>query len=480
MELDIFHPLKHIFGYESFRPGQERVIRSVVGGKDTIAMLPTGMGKSLCYQLPGYLYDKPVLIISPLLSLMQDQVDQLKLLGEKRVVAFNSFLSFAEKQYALNYLEQYRFIFVSPEMLAQQNLQERFQQIQFSLIVVDEAHCISQWGFDFRPDYLRIKSFVATIPHTPKLALTATATAQVLNDIEEYLLMEQPQKFIESIDRPNIKIAVEKIAHKSEKKQWLIDHIEHTQGPGVVYMQSRSRANELSALLLQKNIKVAAYHGGLENIDRQFIQQQFINGSLEWIIATNAFGMGVHKHNIRQVIHETMPGTLANYMQEIGRAGRDGEESIAITLYSPNDEELAYFLAQEDLPSDQQVDAFLQVRHLNYTLAQYMEQFRITETMLRVLDYWSHIKNDQQLKLQLEEMRLIKKQQVFQVQQVITGNTCIREQLVTYFGQTIVEKVENCCSNCDLNYKERLKPIIKSPETIIEVDWEQRLRSLLI
>lgn len=475
--MDLYACLEAKFGYQQFRPGQREVIEAVLQKKDVIAMLPTGMGKSLCYQLPGYMIDGPVLIISPLLSLMQDQVDQLKKFGEKRVVGFNSFLPHNEKLYALRYLAQYRFIFISPEMLAQPNLQERFKEVKFSLIVVDEAHCISQWGFDFRPDYLRIKTFIQSIDATPKLALTATATKEVLNDIEEYLVMQKPIKYIYSVDRPNIKMATIRCENKLEKKNWIVNHIGQTEGPGIVYMQSRNRANELANELLQQGIRVAAYHGGLENVDRQFIQQQFIQGTLDWIIATNAFGMGVHKQNVRQVIHETMPSTIANYMQEIGRAGRDGEQSIAITLYAPGDEGVALFLAHEELPTDEQVDAFLSISSNNST--QYMQEYRITETMRRVMDYWLSIETPEQLKLRFQQLRLLKQQQVVEMQRLLEGDRCIREALVAYFGQSLTEKVEDCCSNCGLNYLDHVQErVLKQIDNVLE-HWEQRLQTLL-
>ena len=478
--MDLYTCLQSKFGYNEFRPGQKEVIESVLRFEDVIAMLPTGMGKSLCYQLPGYMLNGPVLIISPLLSLMQDQVDQLKKFGEKRVVAFNSFLQHNEKQYALHYLAQYRFIFISPEMLAQPNFQERFKQVKFSLIVVDEAHCISQWGFDFRPDYLRIKTFIQSIEATPKLALTATATEKVISDIENYLVMQKPKKYIYSVDRPNIKIASIRCENKFEKKQWIVNHVSQTEGPGIVYMQSRNRANELANELLQQEIRVAAYHGGLENSDRQFIQQQFIQGTLDWIIATNAFGMGVHKNNIRQVIHETMPSTMANYMQEIGRAGRDGLLSVAITLYSPGDEDIALFLANEDLPSDEQVDAFISTPSAGYSEAQYLQQYRITETMYRVINYWLSIESPQALKHRLQQLRLIKKQQVLEMRKLLENDHCIRESLLAYFGQSLHGKLVDCCSVCGLNYMDYMQEKKKNEFQNFGESWQKRLQTLLI
>ena len=244
--MDLQQKLTEYFGYHSFRTGQREVIERLLQGRDVIALLPTGMGKSLCYQLPGYLFDKPVLIVSPLLSLMQDQVDQLKQLGEKRVIALNSFLTPGQKKYALHYLHEYRFIFTSPEMLTQPQVRERLSKIEFSLIVADEAHCISQWGFGFRPDYLRIGE-VLQANRPPLLALSATATSTVLEDIKAYLHMQEPFMFIGNVDRPNISIAQKTFVAKEEKFQWILQHVKRSAGPGIIYTGSRKKAEHLAS-----------------------------------------------------------------------------------------------------------------------------------------------------------------------------------------------------------------------------------------
>lgn len=467
------------FGYDSFRPGQQEIIEAILEGNDVIGLLPTGMGKSLCYQLPAYMMNGPVLIISPLLSLMQDQVDQLKKFGEKRVVAFNSFLTQDQKQYALHFLHEYRFIFASPEMLAQPNLQERFREIDFSMIVVDEAHCISQWGFDFRPDYLRLKDFIQSIRRVPILALTATATDEVLNDIEAYLSMDNPFKYIHSIDRPNIKLVKKEFLRRNDKKQWIVEHLETTAGPGIVYMQSRNRANELAKELAHNGLAVAAYHGGMENEDRQFIQQQFINGNLDWIIATNAFGMGVHKNDIRQVVHETMPGNIANYMQEIGRAGRDGELAVATLLYAPGDEETALFIATEDVPNEQQLVGMLAVNLPKYNAEIHFKEYRISETIFRVLNYWLSVENQEQVKLRLQQIRQKKLQQVNEMVSLVQTEGCIRKQKLAYFGQILTEVHEQCCSNCRLNEELLWMPRQIRYEEVKRETWMEKLQILI-
>ena len=469
--------LQQLFGYDEFRPGQKEIIEQLYHKRDCIALLPTGMGKSLCYQLPGYLFDKPVLIVSPLLSLMQDQVDQLKQRGEKRVVALNSFLSPNEKTYALHFLHEYRFIFTSPEMLTQPQVRERLKQIELSLIVADEAHCISQWGFDFRPDYLRIGEILGDT-RPPILALTATATDSVLSDIKTYLRMNEPYEFIHAIDRENIKLAKYMFDIKEAKQDWILQHIKSSKGPGIIYMSSRKKCDEFSQLLIEQHISAASYHAGKDAEDRQFIQQQFINDDVEWIVATNAFGMGVHKNNIRQVIHESMPANVSNYMQEIGRAGRDGKEALAILLYAEGDEHYAQYIASEDLPKAVHVDAYASYVQMQQNTKIMLDTAEISETAYRVLDYWMKQESIEAVKKRLAKMTASKLEAVQEMLKIVTTSQCMREQLVQYFGQTVAQKHVICCTNCGLDIETLMesREIVKQKETL---NWDERLRKLL-
>lgn len=469
--------LQQLFGYDEFRPGQKEIIEQLLQKRDCIALLPTGMGKSLCYQLPGYVFDKPVLIVSPLLSLMQDQVDQLKQRGEKRVVALNSFLSTNEKTYALHFLHEYRFIFTSPEMLTQPQVRERLKQIELSLIVADEAHCISQWGFDFRPDYLRIGEILGDI-RPPVLALTATATNSVLSDIKTYLRMNEPYEFIHAIDRENIKLAKYMFDIKEVKRDWILQHIKNSRGPGIIYMYSRKKCDEFSQLLIEQHISATSYHAGKDAEDRQFIQQQFINDDVEWIVATNAFGMGVHKDNIRQVIHESMPSNVSNYMQEIGRAGRDGKEALAILLYAEGDEHYAQYIASEDLPKAVHVDAYVSYAQMQQNPKIMLDTAEISETAYRVLDYWMQQEPIETVKERLAKMTANKFEAIQEMLKIVTTSNCMREQLVQYFGQTMVKKHPICCTNCGLNIETltESQEIVEQKETL---KWDERLRKLL-
>ncbi len=470
--------LKQHFGYDTFRPGQKEIISSLLEGKDCIALLPTGMGKSLCYQLPGYLLPHPVLVISPLLSLMQDQVDQLKMRGEKRVIALNSFLSMREKQDVLSFLSHYRFIFTSPEMLMQPQVRHAIEQMTFSLIVADEAHCISQWGFDFRPDYLRIGEIQWKKPRPPVLALTATATGSVVQDIVQYLKMDAPYRFIHDVNRSNIKLAKVMFAQKEEKITWLLEHVSATAGPGIVYCSSRKKCEEISLKMLERGIVAASYHGGKDAEDRQFIQQQFLQGELEWIVATNAFGMGVHKENVRQVIHESMPANISNYMQEVGRAGRDGQQALAILLYADGDEHFAHYIATEDLPKQHHVEQFVYYIETGQQPEQMLQNAEISETGFRVLSYWLQQEPPSAVKQRLTKMMQEKDTEVGRMLALILQEHCMRERLVQYFGQNLSLQEGACCTNCGLRIKDFLLERQQGKTVNVE-DWRKRLRKLL-
>ena len=469
---------KH-FGYSSFRPGQKEIIQAVVNGQDVIALLPTGMGKSLCYQLPGLILNGPVLIVSPLLSLMQDQVDQLKRFGEKRVIALNSFLQGTEKQHVLQNLMQYRFIFTSPEMLGTKAVQDAFLQLQFSLIVVDEAHCISQWGFDFRPDYLKIAECINNQNRTPILALSATATKQVVNDIKVYLNMKEPFEYIHSVERPNLHYDIVKTQSNEEKMNWIIEHIIKTKGPGIIYSQSRKKTETYAEMLANYHIRAAAYHAGMEMLDRQFIQQQFISGELEWICATTAFGMGIHKENVRQVIHDHIPATMANYMQEVGRAGRDGNDAMAILVYCPRDEEYTQFVVTEDLPEPFHVEIYDEFRKKGENPKKMIDLKQISETGFRVLSYWMEKLSLDEVIKKLNYLKQQKIEQIHQVASFVNGEHCMREQLVAYFDQKLEQKPSNCCHYCGINYGEIIQPRDINDMQNEVPEWQERLYLIL-
>ncbi|HEL8258822.1 TPA: ATP-dependent DNA helicase RecQ, partial [Listeria monocytogenes] len=343
--------LKEYLGFDEFRPGQKEVIETALAKRNCFAMLPTGTGKTICYQLAGHLMDGLVLIVSPLLSLMQDQMERMRAHGEKRVAALNSFLKREEKGQVLANIHLYKFIFLSPEMLNNETVKNLLLKQRISLFVIDEAHCISQWGHDFRPDYLMLGKFIQEAEFPVTMVLTATATKKVRADILTQLHLTDCAQIVYSVNRPNISLQVEKFSNQHVKKDRLYALVRKLQTPGIIYFSSKKLA-ESTALELSEiaDLRVAYYHGDMDTEDRIIIQQQFVYGQLDVICATSAFGMGIDKADIRYVIHYHMPADLEAYLQEIGRAGRDGENSVAILLYANGDEFIQMQLADQDIP----------------------------------------------------------------------------------------------------------------------------------
>ncbi len=348
------------FGFEDFKPGQDETLTSLVEGHSTLAILPTGTGKSLCYQLYGKFTHQRILIISPLISLMQDQVEQMKYSGISQVVALTSKLTGQERDFVLHNLANYQFIFASPEILQNELIFNQIQRLQIGLLVVDEAHCIAKWGPDFRPDYLILGKIRQLLGQPLTLALTATATPDVEMAIKKQLRFEDDSQVIRySIDRPNIFLNVEEIKSEAAKNDRLLELVTTIQGPGLIYFSSKKKADEIVEFLSRKtSLRVAAYHADLNLEDRFSIQHQFIENQLDVICATSAFGMGVNKKDIRYVIHYHLPADLESYVQEIGRAGRDGQQSIAILLYVPGDESLQYTMQIDSAPQKNEIDYY--------------------------------------------------------------------------------------------------------------------------
>lgn len=352
--------LKQEFGFENFRPGQVETLINLIEAHSTLAILPTGTGKSLCYQLYGKYTNQRILIISPLISLMQDQVEQMKYNGLTHVVALTSKLTGQERDFVLQHLANYQFIFASPEILQNQRIFNQIRQLKIGLLVVDEAHCIAKWGPDFRPDYLVLGKIRQLLGNPVTLALTATATPEVEAAIKKQLRFEKNSRTIRySINRPNIFLNVQEVEDEVTKKDRLVELVSQIQGPGLIYFSSKKKADEIVEFLTRKiNLQVAAYHADLNLADRFSIQHQFIENQLDVICATSAFGMGVNKKDIRYVIHYHLPPDLESYVQEIGRAGRDGRQSIATLLYSPGDEDLQYAMQIDSAPQKKEIDYY--------------------------------------------------------------------------------------------------------------------------
>ena len=395
--------LKQWFGHESFHPGQKEVIESVLQGNHTLGVLPTGSGKSLCYQFPTYMQQKPTLIISPLISLMDDQVMQLKSQGERRVVCIHSGMDEQEKKENINVLNQSRFIFLSPEFILQSHHFNLIKNIPFGLVVLDEAHCLSEWGYDFRPHYALIGQITHHFKLATILALTATAPPHLTSDLE-HILKVKLNTIQTTMNRKNISLSHFNFKDDDEKIEWLLKFIESS-GPTIIYVSSKKICLQLAKLIYQHGYLTGIYHGDLTYQERQTVQNQFINNFIPVIVATSAFGMGVNKKDIRTVIHFHLSSSPSNYLQEIGRAGRDGKQSQA--FLPPNKEEI------------------LTVLHQNYTFKEL-----------------KHIFKTSYIRKQAGYQRIIGYTRIDQ---------CRRKFLLEFFGESPNQSNECCDNDSDLS-----------------------------
>lgn len=340
--------LKKYWDYDSFRECQAEIIDSVLSGHDTIGLLPTGGGKSITFQVPALMLDGLTIVVTPLISLMKDQVDNLR---ERHIKAacLHSGMSYAEQRLALDRLDMgiTKILYVSPEKLAVSDFKTRISMWPVKLIVVDEAHCISQWGYDFRPSYLNINTLRKLFPEVPVLALTATATPEVAADIAVKLNMKAPRKFSRSFSRDNINYIVR---HDDNKDAQLLNILRNTAGSAIVYVRSRKRTAQLASLIRENGISADFYHAGLETHDKTEKQDRWKNDEIRVMVATNAFGMGIDKPDVRVVVHFDLPPTLEEYYQEAGRAGRDGERSYAVCIASKADKALLKRRLNESFP----------------------------------------------------------------------------------------------------------------------------------
>lgn len=348
--------LKKVFGYDTFRKGQEEIIQSILEGRDVMAVLPTGGGKSLCFQLPTLLLSGITLVISPLISLMKDQVDGLKKMG-LAATAWNSATSQAQASEIFNLAlcGQLKLLYVAPERLEMEEFISFLSRVKISLVVVDEAHCISQWGHDFRPSYRRISAVFSRLPQRPPVAaFTATATQQVREDIITLMELQAPKVVITGFDRPNLYFDVVHLA-KKQREEWIAQYIRcHSGDSGIVYCSTRKEVEELFLSLQNQRISVNFYHAGLSDQERAQAQEEFLYDRVQVMVATNAFGMGIDKSNVRFVIHHSLPKSIEAYWQEAGRAGRDGVQAECILLYAPGDLQLQRVLIENGEQTEEQ------------------------------------------------------------------------------------------------------------------------------
>ena len=361
--------LKKVFGYDSFRPGQEEIVSRLLAGQDVLAVMPTGAGKSICYQVPALLLPGITIVVSPLVSLMKDQV-----------------------------------IYVAPERLEMPGFQRFAQERPISMVTVDEAHCISQWGQDFRPSYLRIKAFVDSLPSRPVVgAFTATATAHVRDDIREQLALQKPYEVTTSFDRPNLYFETRRALPSQKPKELLDLVLKEGSNAGIVYCSTTRQVDETARLLQSRGIRAAAYHAKLDADTRRQNQDDFLYDRVQVMVATNAFGMGIDKPNVRFVIHYNMPKDLESYYQEAGRAGRDGQPARCTLLYSGTDVRTIRFFIEKEMEADNGLPADVKA-----------EAARKAEERLKYMTFYS------------------------------TTQDCLRGFLLHYFGEAAPKKCGNC------------------------------------
>lgn len=357
--MTIHQTLEKYFGYKSFRPGQEEIINTILDGKNVLAILPTGAGKSICYQVPALASDGFAIVISPLIALMKDQVDALNKI-ERTSAFINSSLDYREGEKVLNDVanNKINLLYVSPEKLENQYFADRLKNLKPKFLFIDEAHCISEWGHNFRPSYRRIKDLIEFMDFQNVAAFTATATPEVRDDIIAQLNLSKPKIFVKGFERNNLHLYVRKTKNKNEALQKIFSGKGF---PAIIYTATRKQAETASAYLQKRGFNSQHYHAGLSNEVRRMIQDDFINDRIDVISATNAFGMGIDKKDIRTIVHYNIPASIENYYQEIGRAGRDGEDSNIYLLFNERDKGIHQFLINSSYPTREQIETAYQL-----------------------------------------------------------------------------------------------------------------------
>ena len=461
-----------LFGYEQLRPGQEAALRDLLEGNDTLAVMPTGSGKSMIYQAAGSVLPGPTIIISPLIALQRDQVASIEEQGIGNAAVVNSMMKATEVQKAFEELKEGKldFLFLAPEQFGNEETLRRLKEAKPSLFVVDEAHCISEWGHDFRPDYLRLGAVIEELGHPRVLALTATASLPVREEILERLHMHDPRIVVQGFDRPNIWLGVEMFQHEDEKKKALLERVVEAEKPGIVYAATHKHAEEVAEALCEKGVKVAFYHAGMKVKERKQAGEAFMNDVVEVMVATTAFGMGIDKPNVRFVFHYDISDSVDLYYQQIGRAGRDGEPAKGILFYFPRDLDLQRFLASSGRINTEQVERVVKEIHEHEDPVEpeeLHEELGLSETKvgqvltnLEELDVVDALPNGEVVASEQpvnvdeiaeeavqmhENHRQFEQSRIEMMRGYVEVLDCRREYLLNYFG----EPFEGPCGYCD-------------------------------
>ncbi|HEX8566796.1 MAG TPA: RecQ family ATP-dependent DNA helicase [Pyrinomonadaceae bacterium] len=496
--------LRETFGFQKLRAGQREVIENVLAGKDTLAIMPTGAGKSLCYQLPALHLEGMTIVVSPLISLMKDQTDKLEEKGFD-VANLNSSVSETEQRESLEQVERQAsdFVFTTPERLTDADFLETIKDKQIDFVVIDEAHCISQWGHDFRPAFLEIRAALKQLKNPPILALTATATPEVIEDIKRQLERPQMQVVNSGIFRPNLVFEVVHTTNDLEKRENLAKFLREIEGSKIVYCATVKAVEEVFDFLEKVGITAEKYHGKLSAKQRHETQDRFMSGEIETIVATNAFGMGVDKADIRAVVHWQIPGSLESYYQEAGRAGRDGEPAQCVLLYDTRDRRVQQFFLGGRYPTADDILAIYQ------TLESFSSAANLTQIQETIGDAVAKTKTRVALNL-LKDAKIVREKrgakfelakrdlndaeiEKIAAEYVEKGETdreklermmlyaqsaFCRWRILSEYFEAESEEIEKCgsCDNCERPVEKRLE--IKTPEIQVKPEEEEILREL--
>jgi ATP-dependent DNA helicase RecQ len=457
-------------GFASLRDGQEEAVRSVLSGRDTLVIQPTGSGKSAIYQAAGLLIDGATIVVSPLIALQKDQADAItKQPHSAEAAIVNSTLPAADAREALAKAAKgdLEFLFLAPEQLRKPETMDRLKEAEPSLFVIDEAHCISEWGHDFRPDYLKLGNVIEALGHPTVLALTATAAPEVRDEIVTRLGLRDPKLFVRGFDRPNIFLRVDTFQTEDDKMSGLVRRIRFADKPGIVYVATRKNAETIMGALQEEGISAAFYHAGLRAAERAGIQDRFMSGGLDTIVATNAFGMGIDKADVRFVYHFDIPDSLDSYYQEFGRAGRDGGPAEAVLFYRSENMGIRKFQAGSGNLEKRQIAQVVQIirdagcplppdaiekqtglskRKTASVLNRLQEVGAVQTTSDGELIPAGHIGEAVELASRAQErMKRAKRQHLAQMQEYAEISSCRREYLLRYFGDSF----RGPCNNCD-------------------------------